>query len=376
MKKIKIPYLNVLPVLLIAFVLFKLVDNTQLSFSGVFSLLYACIAYFVAGFVMAYVLNPAMKFFENLIRSQKDSETACKVKRAGVIAFLYLLLVGILTIFVVAIIPTIRDGINELAANVPRYAENLQRLLIDFSGTIDPQVYDAIETWVENSADMLYDWLSGMDFSAIGQGVSSFATGVVRLFFGFILSVYFLYSKERLCCAAKRLLYALCSRKLADKIMETAGKINDIFLNFIVSKLLQSLILFMIGLLVLVLLEIPFAPLVALIIALTNMIPYIGPWLGGGVCVITVLFYSPLKALWVLLYILGVQVVDNTIISPKVMSDQMGISPILVIAGVTLGGIFGGILGMFIGVPVVAVVKLVFYDPFIEKRLKEKNIHL
>ncbi len=374
MKKLKIPYLNLLPVLLIAFVMFKLVDNTQLSFSGVFSLVYACIAYFVTGFVVAYLLNPAMNFFENLIRSQRDSETARKLKRAGVIAFLYLMLIGIVTIFVVAIVPTIRDGINEIAANIPRYAENIQRTLIELPGTLDPQIYDAIDTWLENGFTVLYNWLSGMDFSAIGQGVSSIATGLIRFFFGFIISAYFLYSKEGLCLAAKRLLFALCSQKNAEKVMETGQKINGIFLNFIVSKLLQSLILFMIGLLVLVLLDIPLAPLVALIIAVTNMIPYIGPWVGGAVCILVILFYSPLKALWVLLYILGVQVVDNTIISPKVMSDQMGISPLLVIAGVTLGGIFGGILGMFLGVPVVAVLKLVFYDPFIEKRLRDKNI--
>ncbi|MBQ9914806.1 MAG: hypothetical protein IJO50_01550, partial [Clostridia bacterium] len=111
MKKLKIPYLNLLPVLVIAFFLYKLVDNTELSIGGVLSVLYGCIAYFVSGFFVAYLLNPAMKFFEKLIRSEKDSKTVQKTKRAGVIAFLYLLFAGIITIFVVAIIPTVRDGV-------------------------------------------------------------------------------------------------------------------------------------------------------------------------------------------------------------------------------------------------------------------------
>ncbi len=374
MKKLKIPYLNLLPVLVIAFFLFKLVDNTELSFGSILAVLYGCVAYFIAGFFVAYLLNPAMKFFEKLIHSEKDSKTVQKTKRAGVIAFLYLLFAGIITIFVVAIIPTVRDGVNEIVENIPGYAEYIQHFLIDFSDSLDPQVYTAIEAWVEDGFRVLYNWLSGMDYSAIGTGVSNFATGVVRMFFGFIISVYFLFSKEELISGIKKLLFALFGREKAEKIVETGRQTNEIFLNFIVSRLLQSLIIFIIGLLVLVPLRIPLAPLVALVIGATNMIPYLGPWLGGAVCVLLVLFYSPIKALWVLLYILGVQVLDNAIIGPKVMSDQVGISPLLVILGVTLGATFGGIFGMFVGVPIVAVLKLVFYDPYISRKLGGENI--
>ncbi|MBQ9914539.1 MAG: AI-2E family transporter, partial [Clostridia bacterium] len=246
--------------------------------------------------------------------------------------------------------------------------------LIDFSDSLDPQVYSAIEAWVEDAFGMLYNWLSGMDYSAIGTGVSNFATGVVRLFFGFIISVYFLFSKDDLICGIKKLLFAVFGKEKAVRIVETGRKTNEIFLNFIVSRLLQSLIIFILGLIVLVPLRIPLAPLVALVIGVTNMIPYLGPWLGGAVCVLLVLFYSPVKALWVLLYILGVQILDNAIIGPKVMSDQVGISPLLVILGVTLGATFGGVFGMFIGVPVVAVLKLVFYDPYISRKLGGENI--
>ena len=107
-----------------------------------------------------------------------------------------------------------------------------------------------------------------------------------------------------------------------------------------------------------------------------NLIPYIGPFLGGFISTALVLLYSPIQALWVLVYAIGVQILDNIFIGPKVMSEQVGISPLLVILGVTLGGTFGGVLGMFIGVPLVAVVKLVFYDPFVERKLAEKEIQV
>lgn len=380
MKKFKIPYLNVLPVLFISFLLFKLINNTEISIGGVFQTLYGCIAYFVSGFVIAYLMNPAMCFCERLIQSQKDTERAHSLKRGGVIAFLYLLFIGIITIFVVAVIPTIRTGVREIIDNIPQYTLKLETWLEDFSLSADPELSGIIEGRIEESFKLLYNWLQNADLSSIGgavtSAVSSSATALIRFGFGLIVSIYFLFSKESLLLSIKKLCYALLGRKHADRLMDTGRKINTIFLNYIVSKLLQSLILFILGLIVLVPIGIPLAPLIAFFIAVTNMIPYFGPYIGAIPSIIVVLFYSPIKALWVAVYAVGAQILDNTIIGPKIMSEQVGISPLLVIAGVTLGGIFGGILGMVLGVPIVAVIKLVFYDPFIERKLKEQDISL
>ena len=97
MKKFKIPYLNLLPVIIISFILLKLIFVADISFSAVFDFLYSCIAYFVWGVVIAYFFNPAMKFFDKLIASKKDSQKTRKLKRAGVIAFIYLMFIGIIT---------------------------------------------------------------------------------------------------------------------------------------------------------------------------------------------------------------------------------------------------------------------------------------
>jgi len=380
MKKIKIPYMNVLPVLVIAFFLFKLVYNTELSIGGILRTIYGCIAYFVAGFVVAYLLNPAMVFFEKLISSKRDSAKMQRLKRAGVIAFLYLMLAGVVAIFVVAIIPTIRTGVQEIMDSIPLYTYHLQTWLINMTGETNSQLQGTVEAWIEDGFRVLYNWLQGMDLSsvsdAVTSGVSSFATGIIRFGFGLIISVYYLYSKERLTVSVKKLLYACLGKKHAESLMETGQKINAIFLDFIVSKLLQSLIMFIVGLIVLVPIRVPLAPLLALMMAIFNMIPYFGPFFGGVLSVLLVLFYSPIMALWVLIYAVGIQILDNAVIGPKIMSEQVGISPVLVIAGVTLGGTFGGILGMFLGVPVVAVIKLVFYDPYIERKLQEKDIIL
>ncbi len=380
MKKFKIPYLNILPVFIIAVFAVKLIFTTKLSFGSIFALLYDCVAYFVWGFILAYLLNPALRFFENLISSKKDSLTVKKLKRGGLIAFLYLLFAGIFTIFIVAVIPTIRNGINELSVNLPRYAESVEMWLADLSLTVNPAWYMTVEGWLESGMEFLYNWLLSLDISSIGDtaitAVSTSVKAVIRVVFGMVVSVYVLYSKESIALHAKRLLFALFSNDRAERMIEKVQKANVIFLNFIVSKVLQAAILFIVGLAVLVPIGIPLAPLIALFIAVTNMIPYFGPYLGAIPSVILVFFYQPIMALWVILYAVGVQILDNLFISPKIMSEQKGIRPLLVIAGVTIGGTFGGILGMFLGVPVVAVIKLVFYDAFIERRLKNKDIEI
>ncbi len=380
MKKIKIPYLNLLPILLIAFLLFKLVNSMKLSLDGIFGTLYQCVSYFVFGFVLAYLLNPALNFFEGLIRSKRDTEKMRACKRACIITFIYVLLLGSFSVFVVAVIPTIREAIQELMDNVPRYASYFRAWIDDISGTVHPYVSGNMDVWIEECFQFLYNWLQKLDLSSIGgavsSGVSTVASVLVHLGFGLVISIYFLFSKEQLLLGLKKMVYALLSRERGDKLLEVGRKTHRIFVNFIVSKVLQSLIMFVLGLLVLVPIGVPFALLISLFIALTNMIPYFGPYIGAIPSVLLVLFYSPVMALWVLLYAVGVQILDNVIIGPKIMSDKVGISPLLVILGVTIGGALGGVLGMIIGVPVVAVVKFVFYDPYIEKKLNEKSISI
>lgn len=380
MKKPNIPYIGLIPVLLIAFFLFKLISSMNISLASMFSTIYGCLAYFLYGFVLAYLLNPAMAYFERLLASKKDSPKTRRIKRAGIIAFLYLLLAGLITLFIVAILPTIVDGIKDLIDNMPYYADKMEQWFGDFWGRFNPELSAQMERMLDDAITNLYQLLTSLDYSSIGGAVTSAVSGsltaVVRFLFGLIVSIYFLMSKERAILHVKRILYAMCSKKTAEKTISLGQDINQIFLNFLVSKLMQSFVLFLIGLLVLIPLRVPLAPLVSLVIAITNMIPYIGPWMGSIPCILLEFFYNPWMAFIVTLYSIGIQIIDNMFVGPKIMSDKVGINPVLVIAGVVIGGKFGGLLGMFLGVPLVAVAKLIVYDRFIERRLKEKQLDI
>lgn len=379
-KKFKIPYLNIIPVALILMFLFKIVANTNISYAGIIGVLYSCIAYFVWGFVIAYLLNPLLNFFEKLVYKAKDTKKVKLIKRGAVIAFIYLLLIGLLTLFIVAIVPSIRRAISEIMDNIPLYATSFMNWLSDFTGAIDPVISQNISDAVKSLAETAYNWLNNfLDVSTIQNAVDVVKVpvmGMIRFAFGFVVSIYFLFSKERLILAVKKFLLAVFSEKTAVNMIKTAGEINSVFMNYLISKVLQSAIMFAIGLVVLIPLNIPLAPFIALIIAVFNMIPYFGPYIGAIPCILIAWFYAPIKAFWVLLYAIGVQIIDNIFVGPKIVSSQVGISPILVILGVTIGGQFGGVLGMFLGVPVVAVLKLVFYNKFIDRKLSMRNIDI
>lgn len=381
MKNWKIRHLDLIPVLVIAFFLCKLIFTTEISISGILETLYSCVAYFIYGLAFAYFLNPLLSVVERRITKRKDSEKTKKVKRGISIAVLYLAVVGFISIFVVTIVPAIASGISDFVKELPQYLANFQIWFNDTVSFFNEDLAKDLSGKLTQIVMNFYDWVTEqVDVEKVGSAVATTvgvsAKVVIRLVFGILISIYFLYGKEKLTNHLKRFAYAVFSVERAGKIMDYGRQTNKIFHDFIVSKLVQAFVIFIIGLIVLVPFDIPLAPLISLLLAVTNIIPYIGPWIGAIPSVVLALLYSPVKAFVVLVFIIGMQIVDNLFIAPKIMSDRVGISPLLVIAGVAIGATFGGFIGMFIGVPVVAVVKLVFYDSFVERRLKEKNIDI
>ena len=190
-----------------------------------------------------------------------------------------------MTLFVVAILPTIIAGVKEIIDDIPTYADRFETWISDFTGSINPELTAQIEEVVNNLFTDLYQLLTRLDYTSIGGAVTNVVsvsfTIVMRFFFGIVVSIYFLMRKEGGIRHVKSMLFAIFSEERANRIMELAGEIHRIFMNFFVSKILQSFVLFIIGLMVLIPLRIPLAPLIALVIAITNMIPYFGPYIGG-----------------------------------------------------------------------------------------------
>ncbi len=381
MKKFRLKHMDLIPILLIAFLLFKLVFSTNISISNAIDVAYSCVSYFIYGLVVAYFLNPLVVFVEKRVTKETDSYKRKSTKRSIIIALVYLFVLGLITVFFVTIIPAIVSAISDFVENFPQYLANFQNWANNTFAFLNPEVTQKINFALGQMADNFTNWATNnMDVTQVGGVVTNAVSGsakfIINLTFAIVVSVYFLHGKEAILNNVKRFVYALFSEEKAENVIKCSRKINKIFYDFILSKLVQAFVFFIFGLVILMPLGVHFAPLISLVLAISNMIPYIGPWIGSVPCVFLVLLYSPVQAVILLVFILVMQIMDNVLIGPKITSDRVGISPLLVIAGVAVGGTFGGVIGMFIGVPVVAVIKLVIYDGFVERRLKEKNIDL
>ena len=369
MKKLRIPHLKLLPVITLAFLILKLVDSSQITFRSIFSFVYSCLAYFIWGAVTAYLINPLLVFFDKLISSKKDTDKIKKAKRILNIGFLYTSFICLLSLSAVAIVPSVSDIIRQISDKIPSMVIFVRE---NFSKIAENKTALPLGYMLEKALVFLYDYLKAFDISAIYEKLSGMLggsiTSVSRLIFGFFISVYFLYSKETILLETKKLLDAFFSEEKQEKISKTAKSINEIFSDFLGGKVIESAAVFVLTAIVFRWLSVPFFLPLSLICAVTNLIPYFGPFLGGGICALLTLLFSPEKTFFVILASVLIQLVDNFIISPKIISDHVGINPLLVIFGVTVGGQLFGLFGMFFGVPLIAAIKKVVYDNMITKK--------
>ncbi len=200
----------------------------------------------------------------------------------------------------------------------------------------------------------------------------SLTSYILKFLIGLIISIYILADKEKIIKGAKKLTYALLNKKTAFNLISNLKKSNYIFSKYMFGKALDSLIIGILCLILLSVFRVKFALLFSLIVGVTNMIPYVGPFVGAIPAVVVTLFINPIQAIWVAIIIFLLQQFDGWYLGPKIIGDQVGVSPLLIITAIIVGGGMFGASGMFLGVPVFTVIKA-FVDEYVEKKLKAKG---
>jgi len=201
----------------------------------------------------------------------------------------------------------------------------------------------------------------------------SVGSGAVKLIMILIISVYMLTGKDNLLFQFKKATYAYFSKHRADRMVEIAHRSSEIFSGFIIGKLIDSIIIGILCFIGMMFIYPDYTVLVAVIVGVTNMIPFFGPFIGAIPCVFILLVVSPMAAAVFTVFVFLLQQFDGNILGPKILGDSLGLSPIWVLAGILIGNGLFGIAGMLIGVPTFAVLyKLVSEN--IASRLEEKGL--
>ena len=315
----------------------------------------------IYGFALAYLLAPIVNFFDRIFARADKADRHPLLVRTGSILATWLLaglfVYGLMHI----LIPQLVISIQTLAANVEQYYNTVYawalRLIDD---------YPDISNWLITHANNYYQELVNLVKSIIPQAQQAVAVvtgGILNIliFFkdllvGVIVSVYLLATKEVFARHSRKLLYCLTDEKRYLSAMRGAATANRIFSGFVRGKLLDSLIIGILCFIGASILNLPYAPLISVTVGVTNVIPFFGPFLGAIPSALLILLADPLKCLYFVLFVLVLQQFDGNILGPKILGDSTGLSSFWVIVAILVGGGFGGVLGMFLGVPVFACI--------------------
>ena len=347
--------------------------------------LMGAVAPILYGAFMAYLLAPVINFFERklfgerAIKAKKAGHIPSKGIRAVSLLLTWILICVMLYLAAYILIPELYKSVVQLVSNVETYYHTIvgwTERLVEENPAVGTWVinkmnsyYVQAETWLETDAMPHIQAVVG----AVTGGVTSVLTFLENLLIGAIVSVYLLATKERVAAHARKVIYGLFSRTTVRWVMRGTRRADAIFSGFVRGKLLDSLIIGVLCFIGCSLLKMPYTPLISVIVGVTNVIPFFGPFLGAIPSTLLILLVSPMQALYFAIFALALQQLDGNLIGPLILGDKTGISSLGVITAILVGGGFFGVKGMFFGVPVFACVYGLAHF-LVEVRLERKGM--
>ncbi|MBQ7922688.1 MAG: AI-2E family transporter [Clostridia bacterium] len=321
----------------------------------------------VYGFIIAYLINPILEFCETkILRFPEKSKRLMKWKRPIGVTLAMLFFLLLVSVFVGLVIPQVVRSFEELESQISGYiaaAQNMVDTLIRefplFNGQYE-NLYEFLDVnelttdvkgFIANFSRYLE---TGANYVINYAG--RFVVEVKNALIGFIVAVYLLLAKEKLIAKFKKLCAAIFTRRHYLNLVYLVRYTDKTVGGFIIGKIIDSIIIGLLTFIVMSLFQMPFTPLISVIVGVTNVIPFFGPFIGAIPSAFIVLIADPPKTLWFLLMILIIQQLDGNVIGPKILGDSTGLSSLAVLISITIAGGFFGFAGMILGVPAAAVI--------------------
>ena len=353
---------------LCAAVRFYLALNNIPTIKAVFSNAISIISPFIYAFAIAFILNRPMMWFERTLFKDK------KKKRILSVAVTFTIAISLISVLMVLVLPQIGLSIAYLVEAMPGFIQSVSQTAVEvmeqihLNSRLSRQVQEMWNNIGTGIMDFTVSVLPGVVNVSIGIG-----NAVIKSIMSTIIAIYMLASKDRLKFQIKKFFYAYFSKNFAEETFELGRMSNTIFSDFIIGKMIDSTIIGIIAFIGMLFIYPDYAVLIAIIIGVTNMIPFFGPFIGAIPSIFILLILSPFAAFVFLIFIIVLQQIDGNIIGPKVLGSSLGLSPLWILVGIIVGNGAMGFLGMVIGVPTFAVIyNLVSCNT--KKKLEEKDI--
>lgn len=347
-------YIGLIISLVITYILICFVNNYS-YFWDILSKIISLLTPFIIGAIIAYLLAPLVDWMEKKL----------KMKRWMTVVIIYGVALVMTVGFVIMILPSITNSIIDIINQIPQYTVEVESWIkSNFDSLIGPymtQIQDTLLTMIPKISELAKIILDNF----LGATVS-ITTVVVNVVLGLIISVYITIDKEDIIKYSKKVTYIILKKERATLLIDVVKTFNSNVGTYIVAKSVDSFFVGLVSFIGLALIGSKYSLLLGIICGLTNMIPYFGPIIGMVPTVLINIFYSLKVAIISLVFLLVLQQIEGNIIEPKFVGGKLGLSPLLTLFAVTIGGGFFGIVGMILSVPVMGVIKI-YVDKNIDK---------
>lgn len=360
-----------------ASIIFFMILQRWETVAGILSLIAKSLRPITYGLILAYLLNPLLNVMEHSVMLplakalfKKNHKRAYSAARAVSILLAWIIAaVFIFTLFAL-IVPEIYKSIESLVEIVPEYGnrlmENANKILKE-----NPEILHFLENFISgfttDFAEIMHrvqEWLPNLNvmISSLTGSVYAVVTALLNILIGVIVSVYILKDKEQFVAQFKRIFYSTMSFKKANNLIAFFRLTHDKFGNFITGKIFDSLIIGILCFIILTIFNMPYTALVSVIVGVTNVIPFFGPFIGAIPSAILILFADPIKCITFVIIIIVLQQFDGNILGPKILGSTTGISSFWVMFAILVGSGLFGVWGMVCSVPMFAVIYTLVRD--------------
>lgn len=329
----------------------------------------------IFGLVLAYIMHPIVNLFDKKVLTKVENKN---VKRNLSIFFTIVIILGVLAGLISVVIPQLLESIQSLIINAPSYFKDLENVIINWlnNPTNESSIvenYDTIANYIINALNNVAAPMADSAIGKLSSGVFGIFSFVFNLAIGLVFAVYILANTSNFAAGMRKTLYSIFDVDKVNSFIDEVKHINKIFVNFMIGKICDSSIVACVTFLFLVIFKFPYALLIAVIIGLTDLIPYFGPYIGTVPSALLICLVSPVKAITFVLFIIVLQQIDGNLITPHIQKQATGLPSFWVLFAITLfGGLFG-VIGLLIGVPCFTIIYELVTE-LIKKLLKKKNL--
>lgn len=329
----------------------------------------------IFGLVLAYIMHPIVKLFENKVFTKINKDT---VRRNLSILCTIVVIVGVIVALISFIIPQLLLSVQSLIVNVPTYAKNVETALLDWLSNSDVEEtvlnnYDDIINYITKALNDVVLPITNSAISNLSKGIFGVFSFIFNFAIGTVFAVYILANTKNFSAGIRKTLYSFFNVENVNEFIDEVKHINHVFGQFMIGKICDSSVVALCTLTFLLIFKYPYALLIAVIIGLTDLIPYFGPYIGSIPSALLICLVDPVKAITFILFMIVLQQIDGNLITPRIQKQATGLPSFWVLFSITLfGGLFG-LIGLLIAVPCFTIIYELICDN-INKRLRKKNM--